>query len=266
MVLWIVVQTLVGFAVVFVKGGTALFSSEITFAEADALMLDIMYANQTTILLISYFVILLVFWLMSTRRKQSFGDFTGLALPARKALLVLAAAAGLSAAFWSTIAVNLAPWPEALLESYIIESAALTSVRPGIDFIVLVIMAPLVEEILFRGIIYRSFCELLPAGFAVVFQGMLFASVHGTFIWMLYAFFMGCLLGYVRKRSGSVRPCVLMHMVFNGSSYLFDLFAARYAEDMATINFVFIASAFVLLLSMYGISFRTDSDADNPNT
>ena len=260
MVLLLLAQTLTGFAVVFWKSGSALFSNEITFAEADAMMLEIMYANQTAILLISDIVILLVLWLMSFRRNLSFGEFTGLALPSRKALLVLAAVAGLASAFWSTIAVNMAPWPEELIESYVTESAALTSTRPVMDFLAVVIAAPLVEELLFRGVIYRSFSELVPAGLAVVFQGMLFASMHGTVIWMLYAFFMGCVLGYVRKRTESVRPCILMHAVFNGSSYLFDLFINRYSEDPATVNFVFIASAFVLLLSMYGISFRTTSE------
>ena len=260
MVLLLLAQTLTGFAVVFFESGSALFSSEITFAEADAMMLEIMYSSQTTILLISDVLILLVLWLMAFRRKQSFGEFTGLALPSRKALMVLAAAAGLAAAFWSTIAVNMAPWPEELIENYVTESAALTSARPLLDFIAVVIAAPLVEELLFRGVIYRAFSQLVPAGLAVVFQGMLFASVHGTLIWMIYAFFMGCVLGYVRKRTDSIRPCILMHAVFNASSYLFDLFINRYSEDPATVNFVFLASAFVLLLSMYGISFRTGNE------
>jgi len=76
---------------------------------------------------------------------------------------------------------------------------------------------------------------------------------------------MGCLLGYVRKRTGSLRPCLLMHMAFNGASYLFSAFAERYWEDSATVIFVFLASAFVMLLSLYGISFRTGGeDAKNP--
>ena len=66
MVLLLLAQTLTGFAVVFWKSGSALFSNEITFAEADAMMLEIMYANQTAILLISDIVILLVLWLMSS--------------------------------------------------------------------------------------------------------------------------------------------------------------------------------------------------------
>ena len=261
MLLLLLSQTVVAFAFVFLQGGN-LFQAELTFEEADALMLEIMYAHQTEILLVSYALVLAVLWIMARRRKQSLASFTGLSAPARFPLLVLAAAAGLAAAFWATIAVNLIPWPEGLMESYQQESAALTTTKPIMDFLAVVIVGPLVEELLFRGIIYDALCTVVPAGAAVIFQGMLFGSVHGTLIWMAYALFMGCVLGYLRKRTNSLRPCILMHMVFNGSAYLFNWFANRYWEDSATVTFVFIASAFVLLLSLYGISFRTDDEKE----
>lgn len=250
-------QTAAAFGIVLLNGGS-LFADDMTAAEADAAMLEIMYAHQTEILLVSYFIVLAVLWFMARRRGLSVAAFTGLQHRTNMAISVLALAAGLAAAFWATIAVNLIPWPEAWAEAYQTESGALTTARPVLDFLAVVLLAPLVEEMLFRGVIYDAFCMLLPAGAAVVFQGVLFGSVHGSIIWMLYATFMGCVLGYVRKHTGSVRPCVLMHMAFNGSSYLFTWFASRYSEDSATVVFVFIVSAFVLLLSMYGISFRTD--------
>lgn len=252
-------QTVVAFGIVLLNGGS-LFSDGMTMAEADAAMLESMYAHQTEILMVSYFVVLGALWLMARRRAVSIASFTGLQHRTTTAIMVLALAAGLAAAFWATIAVNLMPWPESWMEAYQTESGALITARPVLDFIAVVLLAPLVEEMLFRGVIYDAFCMLVPAGAAVVLQGMLFGSIHGSMIWMIYAAFMGCVLGYVRKHTGSVRPCVLMHMAFNGSSYLFTWFANRYSEDSATVIFVFIASAFVLLLSMYGISFRTNEE------
>ena len=254
-------QTAAAYGIVLLNGGK-LFAEGMTAAEADAAMLEIMYAHQTEILLVSYLVVLAVLWLMARRRGVSLPAFTGLQPRTQTAVMVLALAAGLAAAFWATIAVNLIPWPESWMEAYQTESGALTTARPMLDFIAVVLLAPLVEEMLFRGVIYNAFCMLLPAGAAVLFQGLLFGSVHGAIIWMIYAAFMGCVLGYVRKHTESVRPCVLMHMAFNGSSYLFTWFANRYSEDSATVVFVFIASAFVLLLSMYGISFRTGEQGD----
>ena len=256
MLLLLLSQTVVSFVVVFLNGGS-LLQDGMTVEQADAAMLDIMFAHQTEILLISGFVVLLGLWLMAKLRKSTFGAFTGIARSAKTPVLVLALAAGVAMSFWATIAINMIPWPEAMVESYVESSASLTSQQPVIDFLAVVLMAPLVEELLFRGVIYDALCVFVPAGAAVVFQAMLFGSTHGTLLWILYSTLIGCVLGYVRKRTDSLWPCILMHSAFNGSSYLFTWFAERYSQDSATVTFVFLGSAFVLLLSLYGISFRT---------
>ncbi len=255
MVVLLLTQTLAAFAIVFLNGGQ-LFAGDLSMAEADALMLELMYAHQTEILLVSYVLVLGIIWFMARRRKLTVAAFTGLEGKPKAAIYVLALCAGLAAAFWATIAVNLAPWPQAWLETYEVESGALMTSRPMLDFLAVVILGPVVEELLFRGIIYNAFCTFLPGGLAVAFQGILFGSVHSTVIWMLYAAFMGCVLGYVRKHTGSTRPCILMHMAFNGSSYLFTWFAQQYSEDPAMVAFVFLASGLALVLSIYGINFR----------
>ena len=256
MLLLLLSQTAVSFVVVFLNGGS-LFQDGMTVEQADAAMLDIMFAHQTKILLISGFVVLLGLWLMAKLRKSTFGAFTGIVRSTKTPVLVLALAAGVAMSFWATIAINMIPWPEAMVESYVESSASLTSQQPVIDFLAVVLMAPLVEELLFRGVIYDALCAFVPAGAAVVFQAMLFGSTHGTLLWILYSTLIGCVLGYVRKRTNSLWPCILMHSAFNGSSYLFTWFAERYSQDSATVTFVFLGSAFVLLLSLYGISFRT---------
>ena len=256
MLLLLLSQTAGSFVVVFLNGGS-LFQDGMTVEQADAAMLDIMFAHQTEILLISGFVVLLGLWLMAKLRKSTFGAFTGIVRPTKTPVLVLALAAGVAMSFWATIAINMIPWPEAMVESYVESSASLTSQQPVIDFLAVVLMAPLVEELLFRGVIYDALCTFVPAGAAVVFQAMMFGSTHGTLLWILYSTLIGCVLGYVRKRTDSLWPCILMHSAFNGSSYLFTWFAERYSQDAATVTFVFLGSAFVLLLSLYGISFRT---------
>lgn len=256
MMLMMLSQTVVSFAIVLLNGGS-LFQSGMTMEQADAMMLDIMFAHQTEILLISGVITIAGLWLMAKVRKSTFGAFTGITKPTKVPVLVLALAAGVAMSFWATIAINAIPWPEAMVESYVESSSALTTEKPVIDFLAVVLMAPLVEELLFRGVIYDALCMIVPAGAAVIFQAMLFGSTHSTMLWMLYSGLIGCVLGYVRKRSNSLWPCILMHSAFNGSSYLFNWFSEHYGEDSSTVTFVFIASAFVLLLSLYGISFRT---------
>ena len=101
-------QTVVAFGIVLLNGGS-LFSDGMTMAEADAAMLESMYAHQTEILMVSYFVVLGALWLMARRRAVSIASFTGLQHRTTTAIMVLALAAGLAAAFWATIAVNMMP-------------------------------------------------------------------------------------------------------------------------------------------------------------
>ncbi len=261
MLILLLTQTAAAYGIVFLNGGS-LFQDGMTVAEADAAMLELMYAHQTEILLVSYALVLAIIWFMARRRGLTVFAFTGLRNNPKISLYVLALVAGLAAAFWATIAINIAPWPSSWIETYEVESGALVTSRPILDALAVVVLGPIVEELLFRGIIYEAFCAFLPAGLAVLFQGILFGSVHSTVIWMIYATFMGCVLGYVRKRTGSTRPCILMHMAFNGSSYLFGWFAEHYEQDPTAIVLVFVISAFVLLLTMYGISFRTSEQQE----
>ena len=76
------------------------------------------------------------------------------------------------------------------------------------------IMAPVCEELCFRGMLLR---RLRPwgDGFALCASALLFALVHGNLYQMLYAFAVGMVLGGVLLRTGSLRGCILLHAGVN---------------------------------------------------
>ncbi len=254
--LLVVTQTLCGI-VAAVYYGWELVAEGMTASQLDDALLEAVQAHQSIVLLAADGLTLAAVWLMARRRKQSLTAFTGLQAGTTPAILLLAAVAGLAMSFWSTIVVNLFPWPETWMQTYHESYSSLTTAQPVLDFLATVLMGPLVEEILFRGIIYEALCMLVPAGAAVVLQGILFGGIHGTAIWMLYAGFGGCVMGYVRKHTGSVRPCLLMHMAFNGAAYLFSWFAENFGDNGTAVFLCFLGSAFLMLLCLYGINFRS---------
>jgi membrane protease YdiL (CAAX protease family) len=83
------------------------------------------------------------------------------------------------------------------------------------NFVVVAILAPIVEEITFRGLGYRLL-EPLGRWAAIVLVGILFGLAHGLVeaLPILAAF--GAGLAYVRSRTGSVYPTMLVHGAFNG--------------------------------------------------
>ncbi len=73
-----------------------------------------------------------------------------------------------------------------------------------------VVIPPLVEEVMFRGVILQSL-RRYGDGFAVLVSAMLFGMYHGNLIQMVFAFLSGLALGYVVIRTNSLLPSILIH-------------------------------------------------------
>jgi membrane protease YdiL (CAAX protease family) len=82
------------------------------------------------------------------------------------------------------------------------------------NFVVIAVVAPVVEELTFRGAGY-GLLERWGRGFAIVAVGLLFGLAHGLVeaLPILVAF--GCALAWLRSRTGSVYPGMLVHAAFN---------------------------------------------------
>ncbi|MCH5324457.1 MAG: CPBP family intramembrane metalloprotease [Eubacterium sp.] len=76
------------------------------------------------------------------------------------------------------------------------------------------IMAPILEELWFRGIIQTKLSDC-GHGFAIMASALCFALAHGNIQQFCYTFVMGIFLGYVRYASGSLVPTTIMHMIIN---------------------------------------------------
>jgi membrane protease YdiL (CAAX protease family) len=78
-----------------------------------------------------------------------------------------------------------------------------------------VIGAPLAEELFFRGLGY-SLLERFGRWAAIVLVGIAFAIDHGLLQAFPALFVFGCALAWLRSRTDSVYPGVLLHSAFNG--------------------------------------------------
>lgn len=87
----------------------------------------------------------------------------------------------------------------------------------------LVVIAPLLEEYWFRGIVLEA---LRPYGngFAIIVSGLLFGLTHANFNQFFYASVLGICLGYIAISTKSIVTTTIMHAIFNGISGLMLLF------------------------------------------
>jgi ABC-2 type transport system permease protein len=82
------------------------------------------------------------------------------------------------------------------------------------------IAAPIVEEVLFRGILFQALRRSVPARAAMVWSAALFAVVHPVPGW-LPVFVLGLLAAALLARSGWLPACMVMHAVYNGIVFAF---------------------------------------------
>lgn len=84
----------------------------------------------------------------------------------------------------------------------------------ALNFAVVAVLVPIVEELMFRGLGFSLLSDFGP-GTAVVATAFLFGLVHG-FVYALPIFvIIGLALGWLRMRTGSVYPAMVMHGMHN---------------------------------------------------
>jgi membrane protease YdiL (CAAX protease family) len=82
-----------------------------------------------------------------------------------------------------------------------------------------VVLAPLFEETLFRGILLPVLGERLGGGWAVLISAAVFAVAHLSLGELAPLFVLGIGLGWLRWRSGRLACCTLMHAMWNGLTF-----------------------------------------------
>ena len=85
------------------------------------------------------------------------------------------------------------------------------------------VLVPIAEEMVFRGAILRTLLTLCGHRWrwgAIVLSALLFGLAHGNMAQLLNATLLGCLLGWLYYRSGSIAPGIVFHMVNNSVAVL----------------------------------------------
>lgn len=83
--------------------------------------------------------------------------------------------------------------------------------------LIIVVVAPVAEEIVFRGVLLPALNDRWPAGWAVFVSSALFALIHVSPFTMVPVFVLALGLGWLMLRSRSLWVCIAAHAAFNAS-------------------------------------------------
>lgn len=84
------------------------------------------------------------------------------------------------------------------------------------------IVAPVTEELLFRGFVMKNLSRVSQR-FGIVASAVLFGLWHENIAQFLLAFFVGIFMGYITIKHDSLVPAIICHMTVNTFSMLFDI-------------------------------------------
>ncbi len=109
----------------------------------------------------------------------------------------------------------------------------------GSNFLLMVlytiVIAPIAEELIFRGVTLYRAGKVLPFFGANLLQAMFFGIYHRNIIQGIYATVMGFVLGLVYRRYHTIYAAILLHMLINASIFLVMLFPASSVSYMIMI-------------------------------
>ena len=81
------------------------------------------------------------------------------------------------------------------------------------------LLAPIAEELLFRGVSLNYAKNALPIKTAILLQAVLFGIYHLNLIQFFYATVAGLILGMLAHQAGSIIPGIVLHVIINASAY-----------------------------------------------
>lgn len=83
------------------------------------------------------------------------------------------------------------------------------------EFVAAVVAAPLVEELVFRGLLHKRLRRCLDMKKSALISAFAFGITHGNFVQFVYAFIVGLLLAYIYELYNSLWAAILFHACNN---------------------------------------------------
>jgi len=112
------------------------------------------------------------------------------------------------------------------------------------------VIAPVVEEMLFRGVILRSFLTQYSRRTAILGSAVLFGFAHLNIYQFVVGVILGSLAGWLYERTRSLIPCIALHASYNSALTALDWLARTHTSTLAEPSSVFTWVGSLLLAAL----------------
>jgi len=224
--------------------GMGIFGITVLLQIGAALMLGGLIAKNPSLgMLVVYVLVMglsiLFAWKMSNRNTFNAGPFPLKLLP----WIILLTPA---------MALLMEPFIEALPYAKEFNDMMLQAIGDNTTFafLTVAVAAPILEEILFRGIILDGFLKNYSPTKAIVWSAVIFGLVHLNPYQFIPAFLIGLIMGWIYWKTGSLWLCILIHFINNSAGFVFSwLFDSPLKEVQSTRDMMAESGQYGMLLA-----------------
>lgn len=184
---------------------------QISANELSALTNEFLADNTDWYILISGCATILAVWLFSkVRRKKFVQDFNLVPFNTNNLLPIVLLAIGCGL----VISGYFFLLPETLMDSY---DSHMGGNEKGIVVMLLstAVVAPIVEELIFRGILMSRLSKVMNIVLAALFSTMTFGLLHGNIVQITYAVVLGLIMSFIAVRCASLLASCFFHIIVN---------------------------------------------------
>lgn len=185
---------------------------EMSQQELQIKLMEVFEALVPTIFVLTTIILVIIFYAFFIFINKNLNEYTRLK-KIQWPFVMLSFFLGYALNMASIAVMELVPIPETWIEDH----DQHTSFYGPVLFIILavVVCAPILEEVVFRGLIYTVLKRHSAAWIAALISAVVFGAVHGNMLQAIYAGVMGLVCVYVYEMTESLLGSILLHVGFN---------------------------------------------------
>lgn len=124
------------------------------------------------------------------------------------------------------------------------------------NIVAMIILAPIFEELIFRGILANNSSRFGNLS-AMITSGIFFGLYHLNYEQVIYAAVLGMCSAFILIKSRSIIPCILMHMFFNFFGSITSLFPSEALTNIQKMDMQYISDHPLICLGLMLVSMAT---------
>lgn len=149
------------------------------------------------------------------------------------------------------------------VSEWLIEAIDDMLIDPIIAFISLCVIAPVFEEIIYRGIILEQLSKRYSDFTSIMVSGLIFGLIHANIHQGVNAFFIGLIIGFIYIKTNSLILCMFWHFMNNFLVFISSMNASEVAGDTApAFSIVQLTFGIILLIASYRFFNRKDDETE----